>query len=194
MIFGVDIYIYILICSPIFYFLLCVSLSTFSHNCFFHMLWWVMPHLQLGIHKYSSLILVTTAYTQVLKQDSLLGKSVTVSCKGIGLNNSIVTVCQSKKCLYYYGLKRFWIEYFKYMFKSTFCSHLQIIKTVYPIKFEIFKILDLSIFSVYGHGAWSLPLWPLMIFWISEFKKREEHLNQSPSENLGPGLRHPRLD
>ena len=29
---------------------------------------------------------------------------------------------------------------FKDLFKRTFCSHLQIIKTVYPIKFEIFKI------------------------------------------------------
>ena len=44
---------------------------------------------------------------------------------------------------------------FKNMFKRTICSYLQIIKTVYPVKFEIFKIyiLDLSIFTIYGHGA-----------------------------------------
>lgn len=64
-----------------------------------------MPHLQLGIQKYSSLILVTTAYTQVLKQDSLLGKI------GRGLNNSIVTVCQSKKCFCTMDSKGFGNEY-----------------------------------------------------------------------------------
>ena len=38
------------------------------------------------------------------------------------------------------------------MLEYTFCSYLQIIYTVYLIKFEI---LDLSIFSVYGRGSWS---------------------------------------
>ena len=37
--------------------------------------------------------------------------------------------------------------------KSTFCSHLQIIKTVCGIKY---LILDLRIFSVHGHRARSL--------------------------------------
>ena len=44
----------------------------------------------------------------------------------------------------------------KNMLKSTFCSYLQIIKTVCPIKFEIFRnlILDLvfSQFMVMGPG------------------------------------------
>ena len=35
---------------------------------------------------------------------------------------------------------------------------MQIIKTVYQLKLEIFIILDLGIFSVYGHGA-SLKIW-----------------------------------
>ena len=45
---------------------------------------------------------------------------------------------------------------FKNMFKSTVSSYLQIMKTLCPIKLEIFKILILylSIFSVHGHGAW----------------------------------------
>ena len=40
---------------------------------------------------------------------------------------------------------------FKDLCKSAFCSHLQIIKSVCPVKFDL--ILDLRIFSVYGHGA-----------------------------------------
>ena len=39
---------------------------------------------------------------------------------------------------------------FKNMFKITFCSYLQIMKTVCQT-----LILYLSIFSVYGHGAGS---------------------------------------
>ena len=44
---------------------------------------------------------------------------------------------------------------FKIMFKSTFCSYLQIIITVCPKKIIRYSnlILDLSMFSVYGHGA-----------------------------------------